>query len=116
MPSPDAPPIACTLSVGNYLERLAMIAALSREALLSHRRRDLVLELRYDMGAADRVRELVRREQECCPFLAFEVEEGVGDAVRVTVTAPDEARGAVELLFKQFMWPAAETSPEHPCD
>jgi len=116
MSRPDTPPIACTLSAGDYLERLAMIAALSREALLSYRCRDLVLELRYDPGAADRVRELVRREQECCPFLAFEVAEGVGDAVRVTIRAPDEARGAVGLLFKQFVRPLVETRPEHPCD
>ena len=112
MVSRDTQPIACTLSAGDYLERLAMIAALTREALLSYRRRDLVVELRYDPGAAERVRDLVRREQECCPFLAFEVTEGVGDAVRVSIRAPDEARGAVELLFNQFVCPVAEDTPE----
>lgn len=107
--SPDTPPIACTLAPGRYLERLALIAQLSRDALLSHQRRDLVLELRYAEAAAARVRDLVRREQECCAFLEFDLQEQGGEAIQVTITAPEEARSAIELLFSQFICPSAST-------
>jgi hypothetical protein len=106
---PDTPPIACTLAPGHYLERLALIAQLSRDALLSHQRRDLVLELRYAQTAAARVRDLVRREQECCAFLEFDLQEQGDEVIQVTITAPEEARGATELLFGQFTCPSAST-------
>jgi hypothetical protein len=39
-------PIACSLGVGDYRERLAQIAQLARDALRSHERDGLVLHLR----------------------------------------------------------------------
>jgi hypothetical protein len=51
--------------------------------------------------ARDRVREMVKREQACCGFLAFDLREE-GQELRLTITAPEEARGAAETLFDQF--------------
>lgn len=51
-------------SSGEYEARLEWIADLIRDALLSQARRDL--ELAY---AAERLREMVRKEQDCCAFL-----------------------------------------------
>jgi hypothetical protein len=72
----------------NYRARLAWIGELTRDALLGSERRGLVLELRYALEAADRVREMVRMEQACCAFLTFDLQE--------------------TLLFGQFLaWAAA---------
>src|SRR5688572_24852801 len=84
-------PIACTLNGATYRDRLASITRLADDGLLSHERRDLVLELRYRRSVADRVRDLVAQEQECCAFLRFDTEE-TADEVRVTISAPERAR------------------------
>jgi hypothetical protein len=97
----EAAPIACTLDAGDFKERLAWLADLNRRALIGSRRDDLRLELTYAPHALEDVRKLVRREQHCCAFLDFDLREG-GDAVRLVVTAPEEAREAAELVFDPF--------------
>jgi hypothetical protein len=95
-------PIACTLGSGDSKERLAWIAALAHDGLLSIRRDDLHLELRYAPNVADRVRELVGREQACCAFLNFELAE-IDGSVRLTIAAPERARDVADTLFEQFV-------------
>src|SRR5436190_10891529 len=98
----DASPIACTLAPGAFKDRLAWIAALNKDALRKHQRRDLVLELSYAREARERVHEMVRNEQACCAFLAFELHEA-GNEIHFTVTAPGTAREAADALFEQFV-------------
>jgi hypothetical protein len=105
----DTSPIACTLAPGAYKDRMDAIGALTRDALRSHERRDLVLDLRYAPEARDRVRELVRNEQGCCAFLSFELREG-GHEIRLTITAPATAREAADALFDQFVAGASASS------
>lgn len=100
MPDQDKP-IACTLGLGDFKTRIAWIHALNARALRGHARDGLALRLTYDAGAADSVRELVRRETACCGFLRFDVREEPG-AVHLTVTAPEDARVAAETMFAQF--------------
>ena len=95
-------PIACTLDRTDHAERLAWIASLNRDGLLGHERHDAALELRYATTVRARVHALVRKESECCPFLAFSLDES-GSDVRLTVTAPDRARDAADLLFEPFL-------------
>ncbi|HLZ39788.1 MAG TPA: hypothetical protein VKQ11_02440 [Candidatus Sulfotelmatobacter sp.] len=102
MTSSNTGPIACSLTADNLKNRLAWIGELTRDALRRHERRDLVLDLRYAPEAADRVREMVRKEQECCAFLAFETHEDP-DEIRLTITAPEAARKAADELFEQFV-------------
>lgn len=102
----DSPSIACTLTPGDYKARLGSIAALAREALRSHTRGDLELELVYAANAAERVREMVRKEQDCCAFLTFDLVERA-DEIRLTIKAPERAREAADMLFGQFL-PAAD--------
>lgn len=104
----DQPAIACTLQGDNYRDRLAWIAQLAHEGLLSHERRDLVLELRYRRSVADRVRDMVTKERECCAFLEFDTEETI-DEIRVRISVPERARAAVDLIFEEFI-PAAATT------
>ncbi|MFL5493631.1 MAG: hypothetical protein ACJ8DC_04510 [Gemmatimonadales bacterium] len=110
MTSPDTPPIACTLAPGDYRDRLAWIAELARDALLGSRRRGSVLELRYAPEAADRVREMVRKEQACCAFLNFELEETPRE-IRLTIRAPAGARGAIAMIFGQFLARISRQNP-----
>lgn len=97
----EASPIACTLAPGAFKDRLAWIATLNKDALRKYARRDLVLELSYALEARERVHEMVRNEQACCAFLAFELREA-GNEIRLTVTAPETAREAADALFEQF--------------
>jgi hypothetical protein len=103
-------PIACTLQGGTYADRLAWIAQLARDGLCRHERRDLILELRYAPAVIARVPEMVRREQECCAFLTFDVEER-GDEVRVTIAAPERARDPADLVFEPFLPPTDHAAP-----
>ncbi len=102
MRSSDTQPIACNLTAANLKDRMAWIGELTRDALRSHERRDLVLNLRYAPDAADRVREMVRKEQECCAFLTFETHQDL-DEIRLTITEPEAARKAADELFEQFV-------------
>jgi hypothetical protein len=101
MTTPNTPPIACTLAPGEYQRRLAWIAELARDGLRSSERRDLVLELHYALEAADRVREMVRRERTCCAFLTFDLQE-TPEEIQLVIRAPEDARGALDMLFGQF--------------
>jgi hypothetical protein len=85
-----AAPIACTLGPAAYRERFAWLAALNRRSLRSHRLAGRTLTLDYAPEAAAEVDELVRRESECCAFLAFDV-AGTPGMVHLTVTAPKAA-------------------------
>src|SRR5450755_4679783 len=54
------------------------------------------------LEARERVHEMVRNEQRCCGFLAFELRE-TGNEIHLTITAPERARGAADALFEQFV-------------
>lgn len=99
---PEAAPIACTLSPVDMKSRFAWIAELTRDALQEHLRSDLVLQLSYAPEAVQRVRQMVRQEQECCAFLTFDLREEP-ESVRLTITAPEDARDAADVLFEQFI-------------
>jgi hypothetical protein len=94
-------PIACTLGSGDFQERVAWIANLNRDALRSQHRDGLRLELTYAPAALDRVREMVKREQDCCAFLNFDVHQEK-DAVRLVIEAPEGARDALDAVFEPF--------------
>ena len=102
MPRSEAKPIACTLTTNDFDSRLAWIAELTRDALREHRRDDLVLQLTYAPEAACRVREMVRREQQCCAFLGFELNEDE-NGLRLVITAPEAVRDALDAVFDPFL-------------
>jgi hypothetical protein len=98
----EDPPLACTLTPGEYGDRLASIRALTRDALRRHERRGLVMDLYYAPEAAERVRAMVRKERVCCAFLTFDVRPSE-DEIRLSITAPESSREAVDTLFEQFL-------------
>lgn len=95
-------PVACTLTGSSYQERLDWIARLNRDGLRSHERRGLVLELRYASEMRERVREMVRNEEECCAFLRFELAETTDD-IGLVIIVPERAQDVADLFFEQFV-------------
>jgi hypothetical protein len=95
-------PVACCLSGGEYQTRLAWIENLTRRALRTHMRNDLVLRLVHAPEAAGEVRKLVEQERMCCAFLTFDLDQRP-NAVSVTITAPEAARDSVDVLFGNFL-------------
>lgn len=95
-------PIACTLGSGAFQDRLAWIADLNRAALRDARRDGTRLILTYRPEDGDRVREMVRRERQCCAFLAFEMNDGA-NGMTLTVEAPEVARDALDAVFDPFL-------------
>jgi hypothetical protein len=82
--------------------RLSELAELSQSALGGARREDLTLYLQYFPEAEERVRQMVKKEQECCPFLEFEVETR-SNCVALRITAPEAAREAIQDIYAQFV-------------
>jgi hypothetical protein len=103
--------IACTLGVGDFSERTAEIRDLARRALRDAERGPLTLKLTYAPEAAEEVRALVLKEQECCPFLAFDLEQ-TATSVEPVVVAPPSAREAADVLFEHFAPELATSNPK----
>lgn len=97
----DAPPaIACTLDVTDFKQRAASIRALASRYLRSSNREALKLHLTYAAKALPQLRNIVALEAECCPFLAFDIQEG--EQIELTITAPASVASAADELFAHF--------------
>jgi hypothetical protein len=99
-PKPDVP-VACTLAPQERTAQAERIRQLTRNALRSARREPLALHLTYARESAEQVREVVRVESSCCAFLDFALREDAG-GVHLSITSPERARDAAQLLFNQF--------------
>jgi hypothetical protein len=100
--APSTQPLTCRLSAGAYRNRIAWIKSLTRRALQSHARDDLVLSLAYAPEAVADVRKMVEQERTCCAFLTFDLKEE-SDCIRVTITVPEAARASAEMLYEAFL-------------
>jgi hypothetical protein len=98
---PPSAAIACSLTPGGLAQRLAGIAELNGAFLRTYRQDGRVLELTYTRTALPQVREMIRREAECCSFLRFELAEE-GDLVQARITAPN-VPGSTAVLFAPFL-------------
>jgi len=103
MTAPASPdnwaPTACRLPASDRPLRAAEFDALFATALRSvHRgsRTELALTLTAAPGRADVVRDLVRRETDCCSFFDFRLEDG--DPLRLLVTVPETYAGVLDGL------------------
>lgn len=97
----DDKAIACTLGGDDFKNRAAWIRGIAERHLKRSLRSPLTLLLVYGKAAAADLREMVRRERECCAFLRFELAEDE-DEVRLLITAPEAAREAAGFLFDHF--------------
>lgn len=85
-------PIMCTLSPNSMVDRLGEFETLFARGLTRLEREPLLLRLTFEADAARqaRIRELFAREQQCCAFLTFTVEETEAGLL-VSILAPAEA-------------------------
>lgn len=93
-------PIACTLTADQVPDRVALIDALTSDALLGRQPVDGGVRWRFRDGpdVEQRVRELVALESRCCGFLRFDI--GRDDsALTVDITGSADAQPVIEQLF-----------------
>lgn len=95
------PPLVCTLSAGEFRERLDWTTDLNRAGLLDARRDGRYLVLTYRADQADRVREMIRQESQCCGFLGYDLAEA-RETLILTITAPDSAADILDAIFDPF--------------
>lgn len=105
--------IACTLQGDDFRSRTAWIRSIAERHLRKSMRSPLTLYLVYAKEAADDVREMVRKEQDCCAFLRFDLSVGK-DEVHLMITAPEAAREAADMLFDHFAPDAAPAAVAGP--
>ncbi|OBG45176.1 hypothetical protein A5672_09420 [Mycobacterium alsense] len=94
-------PLACTLTADEHAGRIRWIQELNAGALSGYHRDGSLLRLVYHPAAAPTVREFVRRERQCCPFLDFTIEERQ-DALVVTIEAPTGLGATADALFAAY--------------
>lgn len=93
--------IACTLQGDDFKSRAAWIRGIAERHLTKSMRSPLTLNLVYGPEAEEDVREMVRKERDCCAFLRFDLSVA-NDAVHLLITAPEAAREAADTLFDHF--------------
>jgi hypothetical protein len=84
--------IACSLGPADFTERLQECQTLFATSLRESHREPRLLHLRLDPAVAREqdVRDLLKREQECCPFFSFSV-VATPDALLLEAAVPEDA-------------------------
>ncbi|MBN9039207.1 MAG: hypothetical protein J0H53_24345 [Rhizobiales bacterium] len=93
--------IACTLQGDDFKSRATWIRGIAERHLRKSMRSPLTLYLVYGPEAVEDVREMVRKERECCAFLRFDLSVA-NDEVHLLITAPEAAREEADMLFDHF--------------
>ena len=96
-------PIACSLDAGNLERRLAAIAAIGADCLIS---RDAeggrhLLRFRAEADTQRRLEEIVTAEAECCTFLDLSLEDR-GEELILTVAASQGGQLIADELAAAF--------------
>ena len=104
-------PAACSLDTGALEERLAAIAEIGADCLVSRQVEDgrHLLRFRADAATRKRLEEIVAAEAECCAFLDLSLDEQGGELM-LSIAAPPEARVLASGLAERF-GPARPSRP-----
>jgi hypothetical protein len=94
------PQIACSLSAEELPERLAEMAAIGRDSLVSVSPEG-VLRFHGTAGTRERLEGIIAAESACCSFLGFDLREEAG-ALVLAVTAPNGAEPLALDLVNAF--------------
>jgi hypothetical protein len=100
MSSDSTDGFVCSLSAEDQLQRLREFSELFETALVRSRREPRRLELTLDASATseEQVRDLLRREHECCPFFEFEVRASTASELQVVAEVPEGAEPFLDGL------------------
>jgi hypothetical protein len=96
-------PIACSLGAGDLKQRLAEIAEIGTNSLIS-READgdrHLLRFRADTDSRQRLEEIVAAEAECCAFLDLALSEKGGELV-LSIASPKNAQALGDGLARAF--------------
>ncbi len=109
MPPSQQPPIACSLAAtpGDFAARMEEFRRLFTRSLAGRSRLPAGVRFRFHdgPGVADWVRDLARRESECCPFFSFRVSARDGEVWWDTTAADTPDTAARELLDEFYRLP-----------
>jgi hypothetical protein len=92
--------VACFLDGQAYRARLARIHALMEHALIARERLATSVRLRFrlDDGVEANLKDLVALERQCCPFLAFELEQ-LSDELVLTISGSESVTALLDEAF-----------------
>jgi hypothetical protein len=98
----ETPP-ACSLDNATLEERLAAIAEIGADRLISRQLEDggHLLRFRADAATRKRLEQVVAAEAECCAFLDLSLAEKGGELM-LSIAAPPEARALASGLAARF--------------
>jgi hypothetical protein len=101
-------PVACTLSGAELGTRLADLAELGRDGLLSAEAEQSRAQLRFrpDPALRPRLEAAVAAERQCCSFLELQLVHGP-DATVLTIAAPPGGEPVLHELVAAFASGAA---------
>jgi hypothetical protein len=103
MKMPDDKPVACSLDAGELQQRLAAIAEVGTDSLIS---REIVsdchlLRFRPDAATRQRLEDIVAAEARCCSFLDLSLSESEGELI-LTIAAPEDGLEVADGLAEAF--------------
>lgn len=96
-------PIACSLAAGDLERRVAEIAEVGAESLLSREAQGGGHRLRFrkDDATRQRLEGIVTAEAECCAFLDLSLGEDDGELI-LWIAGPEDARALADGLAGAF--------------
>jgi hypothetical protein len=96
----------CSLGPEERRERGDEISRLAAQALVGRSRRGRTVQLEYRASEAleASLRDLIRRERECCPFLDFELRGGQG-TLTLEVSGPPGASAVLAGIYERSARP-----------
>ena len=92
---------SCSLDGRAFEERVQAIAAFNDRALVRRHREGQRLTLTYAVGTGSDVAALVAKENECCSFLQFEVND-TSEGVELAITVPTDRSTEADRLLAPF--------------
>lgn len=96
-------PVACSLGAGELEQRLAAIAELGADSLISHDREGVrhLLRFRANAGTRKQLEDIAAAEAECCSFLDLSLTEEGGELV-LSIAAPEDGQAIADGLAGAF--------------
>jgi hypothetical protein len=102
-------PMACSLQPDEWAERKKLIDRIAAAGVedVDLGKETLTFSFHANAQLRASLKELIRLEGVCCPFLAFELREHDG-SLTLTVQAPEGPATALEAIRHMFTVPAVE--------
>lgn len=99
----DEDPVACSLDAGALEQRLAAIAEIGADSLISRHAEDgrHMLRFRADTATRNRLEEIVAAEAECCSFLDLSLDQEA-DGLVLSIATPRDAQALADGLAGAF--------------